>query len=114
MCSAKTSSATPSRPSRHSPAPPTRTKAASRSRQSWTRTKNMTESNSDLIRSSAAQLAGKLAAREVSAVEVTQAHLDRIAAVDGKVHAFLHVNTDEALAVAAEVDAIRAAGGAAA
>ncbi len=30
------------------------------------------------------------------------------------VHAFLHVNTEEALAVAAEVDAIRAAGGAAA
>ena len=73
----------------------------------------MTENN-ELIRSSAATLAGKLAAREVSAVEVTQAHLDRIAAVDGKVHAFLHVNTDEALAVAAEVDAIRAAGGAAA
>ncbi|MCB5293894.1 Asp-tRNA(Asn)/Glu-tRNA(Gln) amidotransferase subunit GatA [Arthrobacter sp. SO3] len=73
----------------------------------------MTENN-ELIRSSAAALAGKLAAREVSAVEVTQAHLDRIAAVDGKVHAFLHVNTDEALAVAAEVDAIRAAGGAAA
>ncbi|MDN4644877.1 Asp-tRNA(Asn)/Glu-tRNA(Gln) amidotransferase subunit GatA [Arthrobacter sp. PsM3] len=70
----------------------------------------MTENN-ELIRSSAAALAGKLAAREVSAVEVTQAHLDRIAAVDGKVHAFLHVNTDEALAVAAEVDAIRAAGG---
>ncbi|MET3922705.1 Asp-tRNA(Asn)/Glu-tRNA(Gln) amidotransferase subunit GatA [Arthrobacter sp. UYEF20] len=74
----------------------------------------MTETNSELIRSSAAQLADKLAAGVVSAVEVTQAHLDRIAAVDGKVHAFLHVNTDEALAVAAEVDAIRAAGGAAA
>ncbi|MCU1531733.1 MAG: aspartyl/glutamyl-tRNA amidotransferase subunit, partial [Arthrobacter sp.] len=74
----------------------------------------MTETNSELIRSSAAALADKLAAREVSAVEVTQAHLDRIAAVDGKVHAFLHVNTDEALAVAAEVDSIRAAGGAAA
>ena len=51
----------------------------------------MTENN-ELIRSSAAQLAEKLAAREVTAVEVTQAHLDRIAAVDGKVHAFLHVN----------------------
>ena len=71
----------------------------------------MTENN-ELIRSSAATLAARLAARDVSAVEVTQAHLDRIAAVDGKVHAFLHVNTDEALAVAAEVDAIRAAGGA--
>ena len=80
--------------------------------------KNMTETNStELIRLSAAQLAAKLAAGEVTAVEVTQAHLDRIAAVDGGergVNAFLHVNTEEALAVAAEVDAIRAAGGAAA
>ena len=73
----------------------------------------MTENN-ELIRLSAAALAQMLAAREVTAVEVTQAYLDRIAAVDGKVHAFLHVNADEALAVAAEVDAIRAAGGAAA
>src|SRR6476659_8940586 len=73
----------------------------------------MTE-NTELIRLSAAALAEKLAAREVTAVEVTQAHLDRIAAVDGQVHAFLHVNAEEALAVAAEVDAIRAAGGAAA
>src|SRR3954447_24230099 len=113
MCSARTSWATPSRPSNPSPVPPTRTRAGSRSRQSWMRTKNMTENN-QLIRSTAAALADKLAAGEVSAVEVTQAHLDRIAAVDGKVHAFLHVNTDEALAVAAEVDAVRAAGGAAA
>ena len=76
----------------------------------------MTENNV-LIRLSAAQLAQKLAAGEVTSVEVTQAYLDRIAAVDGGsrgVNAFLHVNTEEALAVAAEVDAIRAAGGAAA
>src|SRR6476661_3883582 len=73
----------------------------------------MTE-NTELIRLSAAALAEKLAAREVTAVEVTQAHLDRIAAVDGQVHAFLHVNAEEALAVAAEVAAIRAAGGPAA
>lgn len=66
----------------------------------------------ELIKSSAADLAAKLAAKEVSAVEVTQAHLDRIAAVDGAVHAFLHINTEEALAVAAEVDAARARGGA--
>ncbi|MEN3345280.1 MAG: aspartyl-tRNA(Asn)/glutamyl-tRNA(Gln) amidotransferase subunit, partial [Arthrobacter sp.] len=65
----------------------------------------MTENNSELIRFTAAQLADKLAAGEVTAVEVTQAYLDRIAAVDGKVNAFLHVNTEEALAVAAEVDA---------
>ncbi|MHA7141683.1 Asp-tRNA(Asn)/Glu-tRNA(Gln) amidotransferase subunit GatA [Arthrobacter sp. Sr33] len=65
----------------------------------------------ELIRLSAAALAQKLVAREISAVEATQAHLDRIAHVDGGddgVHAFLHVNTDEALAVAAEVDQARA------
>ncbi|MEH0110187.1 Asp-tRNA(Asn)/Glu-tRNA(Gln) amidotransferase subunit GatA [Tersicoccus sp. MR15.9] len=55
-------------------------------------------------------MADKLAAGEITSVELTQAHLDRIAAVDGAVHAFLHVNTEEALAVAAEVDAARAAG----
>src|SRR6476659_5527519 len=71
----------------------------------------MTE-NTELIRLSAAALAEKLSACEVTAVEVTQAYLDRIAAVDGQVNAFLHVNAEEALAVAAEVDAVRAAGGA--
>lgn len=64
---------------------------------------------SELIRSSAAALAARLAAGEVSSVEVTQAHLDRIAAVDGDVHAFLHVNAG-ALETAAQVDADRAAG----
>jgi aspartyl-tRNA(Asn)/glutamyl-tRNA(Gln) amidotransferase subunit A len=59
----------------------------------------------DLVRHSAAALAARIAAREVSAVEVTQAHLDRIAEVDGSVHAFLHVDTDNALAAAARVDA---------
>jgi len=59
---------------------------------------------SELIRLSAADLADKIHKREVSAVEVTQAHLDRIAAVDGAVHAFLHVNTEGALAAAAKVD----------
>ena len=64
----------------------------------------------ELIRNSAARLAELLAAKEVSSVEVTQAHLDRIAEVDGSVNAFLHVNTEEALAVAADVDKARAAG----
>ncbi|GAA3433135.1 Asp-tRNA(Asn)/Glu-tRNA(Gln) amidotransferase subunit GatA [Kutzneria kofuensis] len=59
---------------------------------------------SELIRLSAADLADKIHKREVSAVEVTQAHLDRIAEVDGAVHAFLHVNTEGALAAAAKVD----------
>ncbi len=66
--------------------------------------------SSELTRHTAAVLAEKLAAGEVTAVEVTQAHLDRIAAVDGSLNAFLHVNTEEALAVAAEVDRARAAG----
>ncbi len=67
-------------------------------------------SSSELTRHTAAVLAEKLSAGEVTAVEVTQAHLDRIAAVDGSLNAFLHVNTEEALAVAADVDRARAAG----
>jgi len=63
----------------------------------------------DLITLSAAALADKLAAREVSSVEATQAHLDRIAAVDAGIHAFLHVS-DHALEVAADIDRRRAAG----
>jgi aspartyl-tRNA(Asn)/glutamyl-tRNA(Gln) amidotransferase subunit A len=62
-----------------------------------------------LIRLSAADLSERLATREVSSVEATQAHLDRIAAVDGDVHAFLHVS-EAALATAADVDRRRAAG----
>ena len=60
---------------------------------------------SDLIRKDASELAGLVSSGEVSAVEVAQAHLDRIAAVDGAVHAFLHVDTEGALANAAAVDA---------
>jgi aspartyl-tRNA(Asn)/glutamyl-tRNA(Gln) amidotransferase subunit A len=64
---------------------------------------------SDLTRLSAADLSGLLASREVSSVEATRAHLDRIAAVDTDVHAFLHVAADAALRTAADVDARRAA-----
>lgn len=64
---------------------------------------------SDLTRISAADLAAKLASREVSSVEATRAHLDRIAAVDGDVHAYLHVNA-AALDVASDIDKRRAAG----
>lgn len=65
---------------------------------------------SDLIKLTAAELGAKIAAGEVSAEEVTRAHLDRIAEVDGRVHAFLHVDTDGALSAARAVDARRAAG----
>ncbi|MBA8815926.1 aspartyl-tRNA(Asn)/glutamyl-tRNA(Gln) amidotransferase subunit A [Microbacterium halimionae] len=64
---------------------------------------------SDLIKLSAAELAGKLAAGEVSSVEATTAHLERIRAVDGEIHAFLHVN-EAALEAAADIDRRRAAG----
>ncbi|MFW2513271.1 Asp-tRNA(Asn)/Glu-tRNA(Gln) amidotransferase subunit GatA [Demequina sp. SO4-13] len=64
----------------------------------------------DLTRLSAAQMAAALRAGEITSVELTQAHLDRIAAVDGDVHAFLHVNAEGALATAREVDEARAAG----
>ncbi len=64
---------------------------------------------SDVIRLSAADLAAELAAGQISSVEATRAHLDRIAAVDGDVHAFLHVS-DHALEVAADIDRRRAAG----
>jgi aspartyl-tRNA(Asn)/glutamyl-tRNA(Gln) amidotransferase subunit A len=59
---------------------------------------------------SAAEIAAAVASGEVSAVEVTQAHLDRIDAVDGEVRAFLHVDADGALAAAGRVDADRTAG----
>ncbi|NCT90645.1 Asp-tRNA(Asn)/Glu-tRNA(Gln) amidotransferase subunit GatA [Cellulomonas sp. APG4] len=66
--------------------------------------------SSELTRLSAAELAEALRAGRVTSVEVTQAHLDRIAAVDGAVHAFLHVSAQDALATARDVDARRAAG----
>ncbi|GAA1694215.1 Asp-tRNA(Asn)/Glu-tRNA(Gln) amidotransferase subunit GatA [Kribbella yunnanensis] len=65
---------------------------------------------SDLTRKTAAELSELMASKQASSVEVTQAHLDRIAAVDGSVKAFLHVDTEGALAQAAAVDAKRAAG----
>lgn len=66
---------------------------------------------SALTTSTAAELAGLIAGGEVSAVEVAQEHLERIGAVDGAVHAFLHVDADGALAAARAVDERRAAGG---
>jgi aspartyl-tRNA(Asn)/glutamyl-tRNA(Gln) amidotransferase subunit A len=41
-----------------------------------------------MIRNSAAEMAAKLAAGETTSVALTQAHLDRITAVDTDVHAF--------------------------
>lgn len=65
---------------------------------------------SDLTRMDAATLGEKIAANEVSSTEVTQAHLEQIAATDDRYHAFLHVAAERALAAAARVDAAVAAG----
>lgn len=64
----------------------------------------------EIVRLDAATLGEKIAAKELSSVEVTQAHLDQIAATDDSYRAFLHVAGDEALATAAEIDKSVAAG----
>ncbi|TAM86873.1 MAG: Asp-tRNA(Asn)/Glu-tRNA(Gln) amidotransferase subunit GatA [Jatrophihabitans sp.] len=64
----------------------------------------------ELTALTAAGTAASIAAGDVSAVEVAQAHLDRIEAVDGRVHAFLHIDAEGALRAARDVDARRAAG----
>lgn len=64
----------------------------------------------DLVRQDAATLASALSEGEVTSVEITSACLDRIDAVDDRVHAFLHVDREAALSAAADVDARRAAG----
>jgi len=53
----------------------------------------------------AAELRRRLDAGEVSAAEVTEAHLERIAALDGGLHCYLHVMADVARAQAAAADA---------
>ncbi len=65
------------------------------------------------IRRSAADMAADLASGATTSVALTQAHLDRISAVEGAVHAFLHVDAEGALEQAAASDARRAAGNAA-
>jgi aspartyl-tRNA(Asn)/glutamyl-tRNA(Gln) amidotransferase subunit A len=64
----------------------------------------------DLTRLSAAEVAVAIAGGEVSSVEVVDACLERIAAVDTDVHAFLHVDAEGARAAARAADDRRAAG----
>ncbi|WAC56065.1 Asp-tRNA(Asn)/Glu-tRNA(Gln) amidotransferase subunit GatA [Gordonia sp. SL306] len=59
---------------------------------------------------SAADLAAKIGSREVSSVEVTQAHLDRIAEIDDQLGAFLHISGAEALVAAKAADDAIASG----
>ena len=64
----------------------------------------------EIITRPAHEQAALLAAGEISAVELAQAHLDQIEAINPALNAFLHVDADGALATAAEIDARRAAG----
>src|SRR4051794_9302437 len=66
--------------------------------------------SSELTRITAAELSEALSKGDTTATEVTQAHLDQIAAVDGKVHAFLHVAADQALDQARQIDEERKKG----
>ena len=63
-----------------------------------------------ILRATAVELASRIAAGEVTAREVAEAHLGQIGAVDGQVKAFLHIDADRALAAADAVDAARASG----
>jgi aspartyl-tRNA(Asn)/glutamyl-tRNA(Gln) amidotransferase subunit A len=65
---------------------------------------------SDLTRLDASELATALSSGDVSSVEATQAHLDRIATVDEAVHAFLQVDAEGALAQARAADEARREG----
>jgi aspartyl-tRNA(Asn)/glutamyl-tRNA(Gln) amidotransferase subunit A len=57
-----------------------------------------------MIHATAVEMAKALAAKEISSVDLTKAHLDRIAEVDSQVKAFLHVDAEGALAQAQAVD----------
>lgn len=54
--------------------------------------------------------AAALKSRQVGSVDLCRAYLDRVAALDGKVNAFLSLDADAVLMAAAESDARRAAG----
>ncbi len=69
----------------------------------------MSSQTTDLLRLGAAGLADSLSRGDVSAVEVTQAYLERMDEVDPTVHAYLARNADDALATARAVDDARAA-----
>ncbi len=64
----------------------------------------------DLTRLTAAELGARLAAGEVSSLEATTAHLERIAEVDGQLGAFLATDREASLDAARRIDARRAAG----
>ncbi len=70
----------------------------------------MATGNSELTRMTAADLSAALVAGEVSSVDAAQAQLDRIAEVDGELHAFLAIDAEVSIAAARSIDKRRAAG----
>jgi aspartyl-tRNA(Asn)/glutamyl-tRNA(Gln) amidotransferase subunit A len=70
----------------------------------------MSSVDADLIRQPASVLAAAISAGEVTSLEVTKAHLARIAEVDERVHAFLQVTSEAALEAAELVDEKRRSG----
>ncbi len=78
---------------------------------SWTVSDVTTaQTGQHLYRLSAVEIARAIAAGEVTALQVTNEHLARIDAIDGKLHAFLHVDYEGAREQACAVDAKIAAG----
>ena len=59
---------------------------------------------------SATELSALIESREVSSVEATEAYLDRIGDIDGKLHSYITVTREEALAAARLADQEIAAG----
>lgn len=70
----------------------------------------MTTSDRAIITMSAVDLARAQQSGELSAEDITRAHLDQIDAVDDSIHAFLYVDRDAAISAAQAVDERRAAG----
>lgn len=64
---------------------------------------------SEIFKLTAAEMSEKLESKELSAVEITEAHLARIEEVEPAVHAFLAIN-DKAVETAASIDKQRAEG----
>ena len=58
----------------------------------------------EILRATAVDLAAKIRTRELSSVDVVNAHLERITAVDPDIHAFLHIDSERALQAAARID----------
>jgi aspartyl-tRNA(Asn)/glutamyl-tRNA(Gln) amidotransferase subunit A len=70
----------------------------------------MTPATADCVGLSLTELARELARGSLSSVEVTVAYLERIAALDPRLHAYVDVYRDSALAAAREADRDRRAG----